>query len=127
MSRKNRNRSQVEESQVDDEDEELDDEDETEDSEEVEGETYTYVGGGESSPNKIKFMGKQEFIRGKATVVSDASLIKKIESNPCFVKGSVKAEVLHEMDEAANQKADAQRGVDRKLNEHYQKAFKGEK
>lgn len=82
---------------------------------------FTYVGGGEDSPRKIKFMGRQTFIRGEATEVSDPILLAKIEVNPSFVEGEVDPESLHDADEAAAEKAAAQKAEDKKLDKKYKK------
>lgn len=71
----------------------------------VEGEVYTYIGGGTDSPQLTTLKGvdgfEQKFVRGKATPVSDKEILRKIVKNPTFKKGAVEQEVLFEMDEKA--------------------------
>lgn len=87
---------------------------------------YTYVGGGESSPNVIQFMGIQKFVRGKATEVTDPVVLAKLKGHPTFVEGEVEMEDLHEYDETAKTEADAQRKKDIETNARYHKKFKTE-
>lgn len=82
---------------------------------------WTYIGGGEASPRKINFMGKQEFIRGKATVVTDPEVLAKIKGNPTFVKGEADEETLHKIDEEAEREANEQRAADLKINAEFAK------
>ena len=88
------------------------------------GKTFTYVGAGESSPRKINFMGKQEFVRGKAVEVTDENLIKKIEGNPTFVEGQADEETLARIDEEGEEEAETQRRQDAKTNALYTKQHK---
>ena len=85
------------------------------------GAIYTYVGGGEDSPRVINFMGRQKFVRGEATEVTDQELLKKIVGNPTFVEGEVALEELHEYDEEAKKEAEAQRKKDARTNAAYMK------
>lgn len=82
---------------------------------------YTYVGGGEDSPRKINFMGRQVFVRGIAAEVSDPVVLAKIENNPTFTKGTVKAEDLHDADEEAVEKASKKKKEDEKIDAAYKK------
>jgi len=79
------------------------------------GKTYTYIGSGAASPQKINFMGVQEFIRGTPVEVTDTAALKKLSKHPCFVEGSVKAEVLSERDEAALKAEAERRAVDARV------------
>lgn len=76
---------------------------------------FTYVGGGEDSPQVIDFMGKQKFVRGKAVEVTDASVLAKIDGHHCFVRGEVDPETLYENDLEAKEAADAQRNRDARM------------
>lgn len=82
---------------------------------------FTYIGGGEDSPRVIEFMGRQKFVRGKATEVSDPIVLAKIANNPTFIEGEVDEESIHEIDEEARDKAEAQRKIDMKVNKAFQK------
>lgn len=85
------------------------------------GEVFTYVGRGETPPVKTNFMGRQTFVRGRATVVTDPVVLAKIKINPCFVAGEVDMEELHEADEQARKEADAQRAEDKRIDAAYKK------
>lgn len=85
------------------------------------GEVFTYVGRGETPPVKTNFMGRQTFVRGRATVVTDPVVLAKIKINPCFVAGEVDIEELHEADEQARKEADAQRAEDKRIDAAYKK------
>ena len=52
-------------------------------------ETYTYIGGGEDAPQITNFMGRQEFVIGEETEVTDTVILGKIKTNQCFIKGAV--------------------------------------
>lgn len=82
---------------------------------------FTYVGQGEDPPRKINFMGRQEFVRGRATEVVDELVLDRISKNPCFVEGEVDMEDLHKQDEAAALKADARRKEDAHVNMAFRK------
>ena len=86
---------------------------------------YTYVGGGESSPIKIKFMGKQEFIRGRATEVTDPIILAKIINNHCFIKGEVKPEALEELQDVGIEIANKNRKADKAADEAFKKQHGG--
>lgn len=81
--------------------------------ENTEGKVYTYVGGGEDSPRVINFMGRQKFVRGQATEVTDPLVLDKLKNHPTFAEGEVDQEDLHEYDEKAKEEADAQREQDK--------------
>lgn len=83
---------------------------------------FTYVGGGEDSPRVIDFMGKQRFVRGQATEVTDPEVLKKIKGVPTFVDGEVDEEELHEYDLKAKAETDARRKADKKLQASVDKA-----
>jgi len=74
--------------------------------------TYTYIGGGEDSPQLIDFMGKQTFLLGEETEVTDANILKKIENNQCFVEGSIDRKKIVKNAIEAKKTADAQRKED---------------
>lgn len=82
---------------------------------------HTYVGGGEDSPRKINFMGKQEFVRGQPTKITDPAILAKVKNHPCFTQEEVTQEDLHEMDEAAAKEAGLKRGMDLKTSLAYKK------
>lgn len=84
-------------------------------------EVFTYVGRGETPPVKTNFMGRQTFVRGRATVVTDPIVLAKIKINPCFVAGEVDMEDIHEADEKARKEADAQRAEDKRIDAAYKK------
>ena len=110
----------------DDDDSEEDGTDESaEEAEETEekpdGPVYTYVGGGEDSPRVINFMGRQKFVRGKATVITDDTVLAKVKNNPTFVQGEVDQEELHDYDEKARKEANDQRQEDQRVNDAYMK------
>lgn len=91
------------------------------------GNVYTYIGGGESSPERIDFMGRQRFTRGKATEVTDPVVLAKVKVNPCFVNGEVPDDVIFDMDEKASQKAEEQRKADKETNQAAERANKKHK
>lgn len=93
---------------------------------EEEGEVYTYIGRGEESPTKINFMEQQQFIKGRATVVSNPTLLKKIKNNPCFVKGKVDAEDLQEMEDEAVKHADNNRKADKQMDAQFKRTHGGQ-
>jgi hypothetical protein len=82
---------------------------------------FTYVGKGEDSPRRIKFMGRQTFIRGEATEVTDEIVLAKVKINPCFVEGVVDIEDIADADEDAAAKANAQRAEDKRIDAAYKK------
>jgi len=77
---------------------------------------YTYIGQGDSPPHLINFMGRQQFVRGTATEVTDPAVLAKIDGNGCFVKGQVDQSLMFERDEEAKKKAQAQREQDQITN-----------
>lgn len=81
----------------------------------------TYVGQGETPPRKINFINRQEFVRGRPTVVTDAIVLAKIEGNQCFVEGEVDPEEIADMDEEAAKAANAQRAEDKAVDAAYKK------
>lgn len=94
---------------------------EQQEDEDEDGIVYTYVGAGTEPPVKINFMGKQVFIRGKATTVTNAEVLAKLKGHPCFVEGEVDQEDLHDQDEEATVKAEKQRKIDEAVNKAFQK------
>lgn len=92
------------------------------------GKIYTYVGKGEDSPQVINFIGKQKFVRGKATAVEDKEVLSKLgegeKTHPCFVEGEVDPEVLFDNDLAAKQAAEAARKRDAKIDSAAKRIYK---
>lgn len=86
--------------------------------------TYTYIGGGEASPNVINFMGQQKFVRGQAVEVSNPELLNKLENHPCFVAGEMSLEEIHNRDTEAAEKAEAQRAEDKRVQANFKKQQK---
>lgn len=94
---------------------------------EQEGVGYTYIGGGEDSPRVINFMGKQKFVRGVLTPVTDPEVLAKLEGGvKTFVKGEADQETLHRIDEEAKEKADLQRAEDKATDARFKKKHHGE-
>jgi hypothetical protein len=85
------------------------------------GDTYTYIGGGASSPRKIMFMGRQEFVRGKPTKVTDPEVLKKVQDNPSFTQGKVSEEDLHDIDEAGAKAEEEQQAINKKIDDSFKK------
>lgn len=73
---------------------------------------YTYIGAGHEPPSVIKFMGIQSFIRGKATPVTNPTVLAKIKNHPCFVNGEVEADELVERDSKEDKRVEEQRQKD---------------
>lgn len=90
------------------------------------GKVFTYVGGGEDSPRVINFMGRQKFVRGQATEVTDPKLLAKIVGCPTFVEGEVDPEDLHNYDEEEKLAADKKRKEDKKIDAAFKKHHHGE-
>lgn len=74
--------------------------------------TYTYIGGGDDSPQIITFMGKQDFMIGEETEVTDTSILKKIKNHPCFKEGKADRKEIMAKAKAAKKAADEQRKED---------------
>lgn len=87
---------------------------------------YTYVGAGAGSPQIINFMGKQKFIRGKATEVTDPEVLSKIQGVPTFMEGEVDVETLHRIDQEGVSAEEAQKEQDKITNTRYTKKHHGE-
>jgi len=88
---------------------------------------FTYIGGGEGSPHVINFMGKQKFVRGQLTEVTDPVVLAKLDGGVAtIIEGSANAETLHKIDSEAKDAADAARASDAVLNERVTKKFRGE-
>lgn len=102
-------------------------EEEPEETEEGEGKVYTYIGGGADSPRIINFMGRQKFVRGQATKVTEPALLEKLKGHPTFVEGEADEETLFKIDEEGKAEEDAQRAQDKITNATYTKKFRGEK
>lgn len=90
------------------------------------GQTFTYVGAGEESPSRINFMQRQEFVRGRETVVTDKELIRKITGNPTFVKGKATPEQLQAIEDEGNAISNANRKADKRMNAQFHKQHGGE-
>lgn len=111
--------------------EEVDETDEEETEEEDEpkkkgkGEVYTYVGKGESSPQRINFLGRQEFVRGRPVEVTDPIVLQKIQGVHTFVKGKADAELLQEIEDEGMALAEKNRSVDKQMDENFKKQHGG--
>lgn len=84
---------------------------------------YTYVGGGEDSPRRIHYMGKQHFVRGVATEVTELEVLKKIKNNPVFTEGEVDPSELDEYDQIAVKEAAEQRVKDKATNDAVKRQY----
>ena len=119
MSRKNRNKN----------DEMLDVEDSVEDIEEIKeqkGRHFTYTGAGADSPYVITLMGKQKFVRGELTLVTDPELLMKLPGITTFVEGKVDQETLHQIDQEGKADFERRRAEDQIINAKYTKKHVGE-
>lgn len=87
---------------------------------------FTYVGGGYNSPQIINFMGRQEFVRGKLTEVTDPYLLAKLPGVTTFVEGTADAELIHKIDQEGNSHYNKQRKEDAIVNARYSKKHVGE-
>lgn len=117
MSRKRK--SQVEESEVEEEVEE-----EQEEVEPVADNMYTYVGSGDTPPPVTNFLGRQKFVRGKLTEVTDPIVLSKIKNHACFRKGEVNPDELFERDEQARAFYEEVMKRDRETNARFHKKHK---
>lgn len=112
-----------------DEDETGDDEDQddAEDGEEDTGKgtVFTYVGKGESSPRRINFMSKQEFVIGRSVKVTDKELIRKLKGNPTFVVGKADPDLIQQIEDEGAELADENRKIDKKMNAQFKKQHGG--
>jgi len=120
---------EVEEDETEDEDsdEEAEEEEDTKPATKSEkGVGFTYVGAGEESPARIKFMGKQDFVLGRYTIVTDLKLIEKLTGNPAFVKGKVKPEVVQDIQDKAAVISAANRKADKAMDAQFKKLHHGE-
>jgi hypothetical protein len=127
MSRKNRNHVE----QDDEEIEILEVEDSVEDIEEIQvpqpkGRYFTYIGAGADSPYVITLMGKQKFVRGELTLVTDTELLMKLPGMATFFEGKVDQEVLHKIDQEGKAAFERRRAEDQILNAKYTKKHLGE-
>ena len=77
---------------------------------------YTYIGGGETSPQIINFMGRQEFMIGEEVDVTDLKLLAKLKTHQCFVEGKADRRKIAGDAKKAKDKADAQRKADLLVN-----------
>lgn len=78
--------------------------------------TYTYIGGGADAPQLINFMGKQEFMIGDPTEVTDPEVLAKIGGNQCFVEGEADRKEIIKEAKKAQEKAAAQLVEDKMVN-----------
>ena len=101
-----------------------DEEDEAEDSP-IEPNIYTYVGKGESSPQRIKFMGLQEFVRGRPTKVTNPIVLAKIQGNPTFVAGNASQELLQDIEDEGMALAEKNRKVDAQMDANFKRKHGG--
>ena len=85
--------------------------------------SFTYVGGGEDSPRRIHFMGKQHFKRGEYTEVTDPEVFNKVKNNPSFIDEEIEPEELEEYDNTAYQAAEEQRLKDKALDAAIKKRY----
>lgn len=90
------------------------------------GEVFTYVGKGEESPNRINFMGKQEFVRGRPTEVTDPDVLRKIRGNPTFVEGEADAELLQQIEDEGAEHSNSNRKADKIMDAVFKKNHKTE-
>lgn len=87
---------------------------------------FTYIGAGDSSPYVINLMGKQKFVRGQLTEVTDPALLAKLPGMSTFIEGPADAELLHKIDQEGKDRYEAQRQVDQLANSKYVKKHHGE-
>jgi len=87
---------------------------------------FTYIGGGEDSPQVIKFMNSISFRRGEAVEIEkneeNELYIQKLSGNPCFINGSIDADEIVEMDKKARRVANEIRERTLKLDIEAKKA-----
>jgi hypothetical protein len=84
---------------------------------------YTYIGAGADSPRVIKLMGKQKFVRGEATEVTDPELLAKLPGITTFVKGTADQETLHRIDEEGRAEEVEKRASDALAEQRYLKSL----
>lgn len=89
------------------------------------GQVYTYVGKGETSPQRINFIGRQEFVRGRPVEVTDPIVLKKIEGVPTFVKGKADPELLQEIEDEGIAVADKNRKTDAQMDANFKRQHGG--
>ena len=90
------------------------------------GYMFTYIGKGEGSPHVITLMGKQKFVRGQLTEVTDPQLLAKLPGLSTFVQGPADMELLHQMDSDAKDEADKKRAEDLIINAKFSKKHRVE-
>lgn len=89
-------------------------------------EIYTYIGAGASSPEFIKFMDRQEFVKGQPTEVTDGVVLAKLQNHPCFVKGEADKKAVAQA-EADAVKAETEKKIaDDKINKAVKKKLGAE-
>lgn len=90
------------------------------------GRTFTYIGGGDSSPYIINLMGKQVFRRGEETEVTDPDLLAKLPGMATFVEGKADTETLHKIDQEGKEAVELRRAQDLLINAKFAKKHVGE-
>ena len=65
----------------------------------VSSNVFTYIGMGDTPPEKINFMGRKVFVRGVPTEVNDPKVRAKLALHPCFTQDKVDRKKLEENDE----------------------------
>lgn len=86
---------------------------------------YTYVGKGESSPKRINFMGRQEFIIGRPAEVTDPNVLAKIKGNPTFIQGEADPELLQDIEDEGTAIADKNRSIDAQMDDNFKRQHGG--
>jgi len=93
----------------------------------VETKTFTYIGGGEDSPNIIKFMGKVEMVRGMPVEIPVTPeymrVLAKIAGCKTIVEGKRDLKDLQKQDVEAKAQADKRRASDKIVNQKAMKAL----
>ena len=93
--------------------------------EKVKTKTFTYIGGGEDSPNIIQVMGKIEMVRGmpvEIPVTAEYSkILSKISGCSTIVEGKIELKDLTVKDVEAKNKADKRRAEDKIINQQAMK------
>ena len=89
-------------------------------------EIYTYVGSGASSPEFIKFMDLQEFVKGQPTEVTNPIVLAKIANNQCFVKGEADKKVIAKAEAEAVKIENEKKAEDDKINKAVKKKMGAE-
>lgn len=88
---------------------------------------FTYVGGGETSPHRINFMGLQEFVKGRAVEVTNPKILAKLVGNPTFVQGEVDQETIQSIEDEGAAVAQKNRAIDDKMDTAFKSKHSGGK